>query len=115
MYTCPVCFFDQMPDPDKDFNICPCCGTEFGNDDVDVSHAELRADWIHSGAQWFFGVPPVGWNRWLQVMRADVGLLPYTAMLSLGENPALEDTYREINEVVPGSRREKCVNLAIAA
>ena len=41
-YRCPVCFFDEMPDPPRDYNICPCCGTEFGNDDVEYSYAELR-------------------------------------------------------------------------
>jgi len=35
-----------MPYPPRHYNICPCCGTEFDNDDVDHSYAELRYQWI---------------------------------------------------------------------
>jgi hypothetical protein len=62
MFTCSVCFFDQMPDPPQDYNICPCCGTEFGNDDQDKTHEQLRIEWIASGAKWFYGDPPPDWN-----------------------------------------------------
>jgi len=34
-YRCPVCFFDELPYPPRDYHICPCCGTEFGNDDAE--------------------------------------------------------------------------------
>ena len=66
MYTCPVCFFDSMTDPPQDYNICECCGTEFGSDDEERSHGELRTEWIALGAKWFFGNPPLGWNPWKQ-------------------------------------------------
>lgn len=53
-YLCPVCFFDQLPYPPNDYHICPCCGTEFENDDAEYSYAELRDRWIASGASWFY-------------------------------------------------------------
>ena len=66
MYKCPVCFYDGMTDPPQDYHICDCCGTEFGNDDEERSHSELRWEWIALGAKWFFGDPPTGWNPWKQ-------------------------------------------------
>jgi hypothetical protein len=60
-----------------DYNICECCGTEFGNDDEMFSREELRAQWISGGSKWFFGSHPVGWNPWSQLVGAYVGVLPY--------------------------------------
>jgi len=57
-FRCPVCLFSEMPYPPSDYNICPRCGTEFGNDDADFTHEELRDHWIMSGANWFYGNPP---------------------------------------------------------
>jgi len=68
MYTCPVCFYPEMPDPPKDYHICPCCGTEFGNDDEDYSSEELRNLWVHAGTPWFFGVAPEGWSAEAQLL-----------------------------------------------
>ena len=59
---CPVCAYPSLPFPPTNYYICPCCGTEFGNDDEDRTHAELRADWIAGGLPWFFREPPVDWN-----------------------------------------------------
>jgi hypothetical protein len=69
MYKCPVCFYDKMETPARDYNICVCCGTEFGNDDCDHSYEELRESWIAQGAKWFFREPPLGWNRWSQLSK----------------------------------------------
>jgi hypothetical protein len=69
-YQCPVCFYDGLPYPPADYHICLCCGTEFGNDDADFSHAQLREMWIESGARWFFREPPVEWNPWVQLVKA---------------------------------------------
>ena len=66
-YRCPVCFFDRLPYPPRDYHICPCCGTEFGNDDAEVSHRQLREAWTASGANWFFGEAPEGWSPWHQL------------------------------------------------
>lgn len=66
---CPVCAYDRLPYPPNNYHICPCCGTEFGNDDANYSHAQLREMWIAMGAHWFFGIPPERWNPWLQLIR----------------------------------------------
>ena len=57
-----------MPYPPRDYDICPCCGTEFGNDDVEYTLEELRVAWITDGAQWFYGTPPADWNPWSQLI-----------------------------------------------
>ena len=47
-FTCPVCGFAELTEPHVDptgsptYSICPCCGTHFGADDVEQTHAELR-------------------------------------------------------------------------
>lgn len=64
-HTCPVCFFPAMDAPPCDYNICSCCGTEFGADDV--SYAALRHRWVRAGAPWFYGTPPPGWSWELQL------------------------------------------------
>jgi hypothetical protein len=67
MFTCPVCYFENMPDPPADFNICPCCGTEFGIDDESLSFTELRGQWVADGSRWFYGSSPEGWRPWRQL------------------------------------------------
>jgi hypothetical protein len=69
-YRCPVCMFASMPYPPSNYHICPCCSTEFGNDDSDFSHHQLREMWIATGANWFFGRAPEHWNPWLQLIKA---------------------------------------------
>lgn len=69
-YRCPVCWYPSLPYPPSDYHICPCCSTEFGNDDADYSHAQLREMWIAGGASWFFGHAPEHWNPWTQLIRA---------------------------------------------
>jgi len=50
---CPVCGYQKMPYPANDYNICPCCGTEFEADDFETSHAELREIWRKNGMKWY--------------------------------------------------------------
>jgi len=76
-FTCPVCFFDGLDEPARPYNICDCCGTEFGVDDEDANYDELRNDWIARGARWFFGTPPIGWSAWTQMFMGNVGSIPY--------------------------------------
>jgi hypothetical protein len=76
MHMCPVCFYPKMPYPAQEYNICPCCGTEFENDDRRSTPAQLRAFWIGSGAHWFFRQQPLFWNPWKQLSEAGV-TLPY--------------------------------------
>ncbi len=53
-----------------DWLICPCCGTEFENDDVRKSHQELRDGWVSRGVPWFSTTtqPPVNWDPYRQLV-----------------------------------------------
>ncbi len=75
MNTCPVCGYDQMTHPPNDYYICPCCGTEFENDDFETSHTELRKQWLNSGARWFSRatLSPPNWNPYTQLIHAGLG------------------------------------------
>lgn len=51
MYICPICDnpnLDQDP-LERKFNICPICGVEFGVDDFEISHEELRKAYQEAG------------------------------------------------------------------
>lgn len=76
-YRCPVCFFDKLPYPPADYHICPSCGTEFGNDDAELSHEQLREMWVAGGANWFFAKAPEHWNPWIQLLRVSSGFARY--------------------------------------
>jgi len=78
MYTCPVCYYEAMTYPLADYNICECCGTEFGADDDETSHAELRSCWIRDGMIWFFQTPPNGWDPLEQLNKYGVTIWPST-------------------------------------
>lgn len=67
MFTCPVCCYAGMTDPPEDYNICECCGTEFGNDDEIKSHHQLRVAWVTAGSPWFYGIPPMNWDPHIQL------------------------------------------------
>ena len=68
IYLCPVCGYG-MEDPPSDFNICSCCGTEFGYHDANSSTATLRATWLRGGAKWWSPTDPIpdGWDPYAQV------------------------------------------------
>jgi len=79
MHRCPVCGYNALKEPpDDSFEICPCCGVQFGYDDaspmaaLDVVRAGLRRRWIASGAKWFsrYVHPPAGWNYQDQLIEA---------------------------------------------
>jgi hypothetical protein len=69
-FRCPVCMYPDMPYAPANYDICPCCGTEFGNDDDFYTHEELRRAWIEADAPWFFGDAPPLWNPWKQLEEA---------------------------------------------
>jgi hypothetical protein len=56
---CPVCRYPDLDEAAYDdfgcssYNICPCCGTEFGYDDSSLAHAKLREKWVAEGMQWW--------------------------------------------------------------
>lgn len=70
-HTCPVCGFDGLDaapyneDGQGSFEICPCCGFEYGFDDYSegVTHADYRERWMAGGREWFDGdQKPDGWD-----------------------------------------------------
>lgn len=70
-FKCPVCGFPALEEPAWDpetgspsFNICPCCGCEFGYDDATPQARErYRQQWIDRGAPWFKPeLRPVNWD-----------------------------------------------------
>jgi len=70
-YQCKVCAYAEMPYAPADYNICPCCGTEYCVDDSVSSYLELRNNWLRNGGFWFgrrvpFLEPP-HWNAWDQL------------------------------------------------
>lgn len=73
--SCPVCGFAEMPYPPVPFNVCPCCGTEYGVDDHKRTYHELRLEWIAAGKPWFSDVrfPRKGWSASLQLITAGYG------------------------------------------
>jgi hypothetical protein len=86
-FRCPVCMFDRLAYPAADYHICPCCGTEFGNDDAAFTHNQLREMWVGSGAHWFFGNPPPRWNPWSQLLvGSQASYVPFTASVRQDAN-----------------------------
>lgn len=67
-YLCPVCGYG-MHEPPANYNICPCCGTEFGIHDVNASIQELRAVWLQNGCKWWSDsdAKPANWNPYQQL------------------------------------------------
>ena len=70
MNVCPVCGWSKLEEPAYDetksssFEICPSCGTEFGYQDANKTHAELRKEWIEKGMSWWSNTTekPADWN-----------------------------------------------------
>lgn len=70
MNRCPVCGYNGLDEPAFDdvgapsFDICDCCGTQFGYHDSTKSHATLRAEWVAKGMPWHSRVtpPPHDWD-----------------------------------------------------
>ena len=85
-FTCPVCYWpDLTTEPlDMSYNICPCCGTEFGYDDFTLTHAQLRERWIDGGCVFWSSDQdrkPVNWNGVRQLLKglAEAAAVPPTA------------------------------------
>ena len=83
-YVCPVCGWPELMDPPHSesngpsFEICPCCGFQFGYDDDDqgFTYAAWRERWIQNGMTWWSNGRPASpaWDARQQLARA--GLLP---------------------------------------
>lgn len=56
-YACPVCHHIGLrQDPVVNYStheICPGCGTQFGYDDICLTHGQLREAWINAGRPWW--------------------------------------------------------------
>jgi hypothetical protein len=103
-YQCPVCGYPKLPYPPRDYHICPCCGTEFGNDDAELSHAQIREMWIASGAQWFFRTPPDYWNPYLQLIKAGlVSFVPEftSSVYFLADGALVSKSVQTNNDQIP--------------
>ncbi len=79
---CPVCGYG-MEDPPNDWNICQCCGTEFGYDDSGTTYEALRAKWLRNGAKWWGQrlTPPENWSAESQVS-SQLGLIAWESALN---------------------------------
>lgn len=74
-HTCPVCGYQGLELPPRDYSICASCGTEFGFDDRVISHRALRLAWIRRGCPWFdIGeAHPANWDPFQQLANAGFG------------------------------------------
>lgn len=79
-YICPVCGYPEL---DKaayskgapSFEICPCCGYQFGYDDDDqnITHEKWREKWIREGMVWWSrNIKPTNWNPKAQLQSIGV-------------------------------------------
>lgn len=79
--NCRICGFGLKDPPwgtngkDPTWEICPCCGVEFGYEDVTSESARLfRNAWIANGAKWFdAGEKPDGWALDTQLLERPDG------------------------------------------
>jgi len=79
-YICPVCGFGGLKEAPYDrqnspsYEICPCCGFEFGFDEEIGQDAFLafRRRWIEQGALWFMPkLKPKNWDLKRQLQNLD--------------------------------------------
>lgn len=60
-FICPVCGYDRLKEApyneygDPSYEICSCCGFEFGFDDSSqkITFKEYRKNWIDNGFRYF--------------------------------------------------------------
>ena len=70
-HTCRICglYIEELPWGEDGlsptYEICPCCGVEFGNEDYTVESAKrYRIEWINKGLNWFDpSEKPKYWNE----------------------------------------------------
>jgi hypothetical protein len=73
--NCKVCGLYISPPPwgedglSPSYEICPCCGVEFGNEDyTEESIRKYRQQWINKGYEWFEpSERPSDWNPNVQL------------------------------------------------
>lgn len=77
-YHCRVCGLLMSEPPwgedDKfpNYEISPCCGVEFGNEDYNLASVKrYRETWVSKGAPWFLSkLKPNPWNLQNQLQQA---------------------------------------------
>lgn len=73
---CPICGFQELDEPPYDefggasFEICPCCGIQYGYNDTRWTHVELRDCWIKLGMKWRHLPAPDNWDPIKQLKTA---------------------------------------------
>ena len=75
IFFCRVCglYRPEMPwgedEETPSFEICPCCGVEFGNEDYAIaSIRHYRENWLKKGGKWFnYRLKPDDWNIEIQM------------------------------------------------
>ncbi|MBN6075083.1 hypothetical protein HYE60_07480 [Aggregatibacter actinomycetemcomitans] len=67
-YICRICGLIQdeptWEDDNPSYNLCPCCGVEFGYEDTTLaSIRNYRNKWANSGYKWVeLNIKPQNWN-----------------------------------------------------
>lgn len=81
LYMCPACGYEELPEPPwwddiSSLEICPCCGIQFGYDDLAnkggtraEKYERWREKWKSEGFPWFSPSrqPPSNWSPERQV------------------------------------------------
>jgi hypothetical protein len=82
-YTCQVCGYPELEEAPwgedgktASFNICPCCGVEFGYEDItEEGMSNFRNKWIGSGGKWFNEkMRPENWDMKEQLKNIGVSI-----------------------------------------
>ncbi len=76
IYNCRVCGFHQLDPPwgedgkSPTYEICPCCGVEFGYEDYTLeSTKEYRRKWLSIDIKWFdIELKPCDWDLEKQML-----------------------------------------------
>lgn len=88
-HICPLCGYDGLKeaayyaDPSTDAIgseiMCPCCAFQFGyhDDNLRITFAEWRGQWIAEGMQWRCDNKPKHYNPVVQLERVDTMLVRY--------------------------------------
>jgi len=75
-YVCNVCGYNELTSPPwgenghtASFDICPCCGVEFGYEDsTETGKKRFLNHWIDNGAVWFIPkLKPTNWCLYEQL------------------------------------------------
>jgi hypothetical protein len=81
VHDCPACGFEGLGEPPWDesgnpsYDICPCCGMQFGYYDSgrreELFYAGWRVRWLVEGGRWWSKgtKPPPGWSAEAQVAK----------------------------------------------